>query len=650
MSAVLAAALLLLLVCTGAAALWPRVASVGGALASTALVVVGISAALGDPATLDLGSWLGFGQSGLLVDGMAGVFLALAGVTAAATSCACAELAPGRWLCALNGALTFAVAVVICADSGFEFLLAWELLTVVIYLIAAADRDRAGALTDAYLTAGLAKVGGAALLAAVGLLFAETGTFSLSAWASADLGPGLTSVLFALFLIAFATKLGIVPLQGGLPAGYGAAPRIGAASLSVALAAGFYGLWRFAFDILGPLPVWCGDLLLIVGSISAVAGIVYAITQDDVRRFLGFSTVEHTGIAAIGLGVALLGQSAGNEKLAAAGLLAATLHVVAHGLAKNLALIVMARVEAATGRRTLDPLGGLGSTQPIEAAGFGAAALTLAAIPPLGGFVSEWFTFEALLQGFRMPALLSQLLCALAAAMLALSAGFGLLAFAKLFGFAFLGPRRERLARNLLPAPALSVIGLGGLVVVLGALAPWEIHLLGQGLSGALGFDPSGDAISHPLVLGPVFADFSVLAPTWLAIVLPSFALAAAAIAWAIRRPSSRRTDVWVTGSGADLAAVQYRPSSYSNPIRVVLRGPLGYFSRIEPADDGRGGSRLATGVVLATDQLIYRPLSRIALAAATQVRRLQSGSLSAYLLYILVVLIVALALIPTLN
>ena len=73
-----------------------------------------------------------------------------------------------------------------------------------------------------------------------------------------------------------------------------ASPRLGAAWLSVALAAGFYGLWRFVFDIAGPLPTWCGDATLILGAITAVAGIAYAITQDDLRRFLGYSTVEHT--------------------------------------------------------------------------------------------------------------------------------------------------------------------------------------------------------------------------------------------------------------------------------------------------------------------------------------------------------------------
>jgi hydrogenase-4 component B len=625
------------------------------ALGCIGLVAVGVAAALGTPAVLQLGSWIGFGSSALRADGLAGIFLALTGVTGAAVSLAYLELVPERWLSGLHAVLVAAVAIAIGSDNGFLFLLAWEILTVVIFLLASADRERPGALLAGYLTAGLTKIGGAALLAALALLYARTGSFSLVVWSQADLGGGTTGVLFALFLVAFGTKVGVLPLQGALPAGYGAAPRLGAASLSVALCAGFYGLWRFVFQIAGPLPVWCGDALLVIGPITAAAGILYAITQDDLRRFLGFSTVEHAGIVLIGFGVALLGQSAGNERLAAAGLLAATLHVCAHGIAKTLALIVVDRIGVTTGERGLDSLGGLARPLPVSGAGFGVACLTLAAIPPLGGFVSEWFIFEALLQGFRMPTLLSQLLCALAAAMLALTAGLGLLAFAKLYGFAFLGKARGAFSFSVLREPgpwALGVIPLAIVGLLLGAAAPWEIHWLGGGLEAALGFDPAATAVKHPLTLGPVFPDFSVLAPTWLAIVLPVFAAIAAAIALATRRSGARRAPVWVTGSGADLVAVQYRPSAYSNPIRVVLRGYLGYRSTLVegPADERGPTFELQTRVVLAVERFLYRPLAAAALALAGGVRRTQSGRLSWYILYMLAVLIVILALIPVLR
>lgn len=631
-----------------------RVGSLLSAAACVALAIVGIVAALGGARpTLDLGAWLGFGHSALRADGLAGLFLALAGVTGAAVSLAFAELAPARALAALHGAVLLLVCTAIGADNGFLFFLAWEGLTVCIYLLASADGARPGALAAGYLAGGLTKVGGAALLAAFALLYAKTNSFAISDWSQAapQLPAGTRGVLFALFVVAFGTKVGVLPVQGALPAGYGSSPRAGAATLSVALAAGFYGLWRFVFELLAPAAAWWGEALLIAGSITAVAGILYALMQDDLRRFLGFSTVEHTGIVLMGLGVGLLGQSAGNRTLAAAGLLAATLHVVAHGLAKTLALIATDRVTHATGARGMDRLGGIGTGMRPTAAALGLSTLTLAAMPPLAGFVSEWFTFEALLQGFRLPTLLGRLLCALAAAALALTAGLGVLAFAKLYGFSFLGAPREPGGAAAEPSRSVASLAALGLVVMfLGAAAPWEVHLLGSGLTGLLGFDPAPATISDPLVLGPVFKDFSVLAPTWLAIVLPAYALAAGALARALRGQAARREPVWVTGSGAELARVQYRPSSYSNPIRVVLRGPLGYRTTLREDEARSGAFVLETRVVLAVDRFVYAPLARLALALAARVRRLQSGRLSDYLLYVLAVLIVVLALIPILH
>ncbi len=648
----------------GALALGPLLALSFGrlsALASAAgcvlLVVVGLDAALGGARpVLDLGGWLGFGHSALRADGLAGIFLALTGVAGAATSIAYAELPPGRWLTALGGVLILAVAVAIGAGNAFLFFLAWESLTVCIYLIASADRTNPAELINGYLTAGITKVGGAALLAGFGLLYAHTHSFSLAVWAHASLPAGTRGVAFVLLLVAFGTKIGVVPVQGGLPAGYGAAPRLGAASLSVALSAGFYGLWRFELAILGPLPTWCGDTLLVIGALTAVSGIAYAITRNDLRRFLGYSTIEQAGIVLLGLGVALLGQSAHNPTLEAVGLLAATLQVIAAGLAKTLALIAVDRVEQATGERTLDPLGGLARSAPSAAAAIGLASLTLAAIPPLGGFVSEWFTFEALLQGFRMPTLLSQLLCALAAAALALTAGIGLLAFAKYYSFIFLGPRRKpelQVAPRARGDRHLSLWLPALVILFLGTIAPWEIHAIGSGLHATLGFDPAATTISHPLVLGPVFEHFSVLAPTWLSIVLPAYALLAFGIARAAGGRRVRRAPVWVTGSGAELAAVQYRPGAYSNPMRVVLRGPLGTRTRVtaSAADEEQARSAvLETGMVLAVDRFLYKPLTELALAGNARIRRLQSGRLSTYLLYVMIALILALALIPILR
>jgi hypothetical protein len=223
MTALFAAAMALLVVAVAVSARWSRAGSLVSSAGCAVLAAVGLAAALGtaEP-TLHLGSWLGFGNTDLRADGLAGIFLALAGVTGATVSLAFAEVPPGRWLSALDACILFFVAAAISTDNAFAFFLAWEALTVCIYLLASADTVNAGTLVAGYFTGGLTKVGGAALLAAFGLLYGRTGSFALSDWARAapTLPAGTRDVLFVLFVAAFGTKVGVLPLQGALPTGY----------------------------------------------------------------------------------------------------------------------------------------------------------------------------------------------------------------------------------------------------------------------------------------------------------------------------------------------------------------------------------------------------------------------------------------------
>ena len=106
------------------------------------------------------------------------------------------------------------------SGNAFLFFLAWEAMTVCVYLIAS-TLARAADLLAGYLTGGLAKIGGAALLAAIGLMYAHTHSFSLRSGPTPRCRPAPSGVVFPLFLACFATKIGVLPLQGGLPNGYG---------------------------------------------------------------------------------------------------------------------------------------------------------------------------------------------------------------------------------------------------------------------------------------------------------------------------------------------------------------------------------------------------------------------------------------------
>jgi hydrogenase-4 component B len=654
MSAVLAVGYAGLAAAVLAAAVSARAAAHLAGAACSLVGVVGIATAAGyTHASLSVGSWLGFGQTMLVSDGLAGIFLAATGVIGAAVSLALAQRGASRLVAALHGLILLAICVVIGSDQAFVFLLAWETITLSIYLLGSSDRDRPGALPAGFFAGGMSKLGGAALLAAFGLLYAKTGSFEFAVWThqAPHLG-GVRDAVFLLLVIAFGTKLGLIPFQGPLPPLYAAAPGPSAATISIAFFAGFYGLWRLVFSTLGTPPLWWGELVVSLGALTALVGILYAIAQEEIKRFLAFSSVEHAGIATIGFGVALVGEAAHLPRLAAAGLLAATLQLLMHGVAKALALLAADRVQTATGREEMGPLGGLGRRLPLTATGFGLAVLSLGALPPFGGFVSEWLTFMALLQAFRVNDTIAQLVLALGGAALALTAGIALLAFAKLYGGIFLGRAREQLGRLYKPTrPAPGFLALALVALVLGPIAPWEIRWLGHGLEGLVGSDLVAQAVTFPLVLGPVYKGFSVMSPTWLAAGLPTFALGAFVLVRSLARPRVRRAPVWVSGTAVPVASVQYRPVAYSNPIRVVFSGLYRFKRTVEVRqEDGKEIRVVRTRVVPVFEDYLYRPIAAGSVLVAGRFRRFQSGSLSMYLLYVLAVLLAALALIPALG
>jgi hydrogenase-4 component B len=248
-----------------------------------------------------------------------------------------------------------------------------------------------------------------------------------------------------------------------------------------------YGILRFAFDLLapttGPLPASWGWAVLIVGTTSAVLGVLYALQQHDLKRLLAFHSVENVGIILIGAGLAMLlwrGDGAGTG-LATVALTAALLHTANHAAFKGLLFLGAGSVLCRTHLRNMEELGGLARRMPWTAGLFLLGAVAISALPPLNGFVSEWLTFQALLAGasrFHGPAGLA---IVFSAAMLALTGGLAAACFVKAFGVTFLGRPRTLHAEHASEAPPSMIAGmawLGAACVALGVAPGYAMRLL----------------------------------------------------------------------------------------------------------------------------------------------------------------------------
>jgi hydrogenase-4 component B len=658
-----------------------------GAAGAAVLAVAGGLALGGRAVTLSAAGWLGDplpGQQalGLAADRLSGLFLLMALGAAVPVSVAFASWAAGpgsagaepaatRVLAAGYALALGATAVIVTAQDAFTALFGWEALTAAFYLLAGArrgDADQAGA---ARVTVAFGKVSGAALLVGLLLLAARSHSIALASFAHVPGGAARTTALAAL-VAGFCVKAGLAPFQVWMPRGYPAAPGPARAVMAgVCVNVAFYGLWR-TLALLGRPPGWLAGILLLLGGLSALLGIAHAAVQSRLSRVIAYSSVENTGLIITGFGVALTGASVGDQRLVAIGLLAATLQMVTHTAAKSLLFTAATGIDGTAGSDDLEALRGAGRRAPWSGAGLAVGSLTLAGLPLTTGFVSEWFLLESLMQQFRVTSLDGRLTLALAGAAVALTAGFAGVTFVRIVGMVVLGPRRDGCeVADYTWAGRCAVALLAACPLAIAALTPLEIRVIAAGLSPVVPAGLTMGALKSPWVLQPVFAGFSILSPSWLWIELPVMVGIVGLLAFALsgrRLVRVRRVPAWRSATIGVDGADSYTAFGYANPTRRVLASVLHTRAEVaELAPRGNGAAqpvaepaaghdeetvphlRYDSDVVEVVESWLYRPAARLFAAVVTTAKRLQSGRLDAYLLYMLIALVAVTAVVTAL-
>jgi NADH:ubiquinone oxidoreductase subunit 5 (subunit L)/multisubunit Na+/H+ antiporter MnhA subunit len=330
-------------------------------------------------------------------------------------------------------------------------------------------------------------------------------------------------------------------------------------------------------------------------------------------------------------------------------------------VAKSALFVSLANVEAAEGSDDLDELRGIGRRMRWSGATFGAGALALAGLPPTIGFVSEWFILEALMQQFRVTGLALRLGLAVAAALVALTTGLAALVFLRVLALTFLGKSSPRAARHR----ERGVFNKIGLLILLlacsigAAVSPLEIRFISDGLSPLVPKVVTLGAAKSPWVLQPVFSGFSVLSPTWLWVVLPIAILTVLLLTLLFSRGRLlrvRRVAPWRSASSGVRGASSYTAFGFANPLRHVLANVLGTTKTLSiedgPPESSNDVARIesVTVVVEPVETYLYRPLRRALVSVARVAKRMQSGRLNAYVAYMLVALLAALAVVAAIH
>jgi hydrogenase-4 component B len=634
---------------------WP--VAVLSAAGGAAAVVGGVALLVaGRPATLRLGGSTMVGALVLRATPLAGVFVALLGLVSvgiAAYAPRYHEPGPGTAVYLLVYHLTLlACLTVLVAGTVAVFLVGWESMTLLCYLLVLRRHRRGEVAAGAFWFLALSEVGFVLIVAAFLLLAARTGSMDLATIAARAhaLPGGVRTAGYLLALAGFGFKAGLVPLHVWLPEAHPVAPADGSALLSgLVVKLGVYGIVLFAFDLLGTGPGWWGLLTMGVGAVSAVVGILYALTEREIKRFLAYSTIENVGIVVTAVGAAMTFGAYRHPELAAFLLLAALYHVANHGTYKALLFLEAGVIEHATGTGDMDRLGGLVRRMPRTSVISLVGTLGIAALPPLNGFVSEWLIFQGLFQGFRIPSHLVGILIVVAGATLGLTAGLAVNAFVRAYGIVFLGMPRTHEAANASEAgqPVLGPGLLAAACVALGVGAPLALSALARAVGATTGVDIRPTLLVDKLTVIPAHTDFSAFSPTYLAVYLVAVLAVPIAIYWAGRpNGTSRTVPVWDGGIVAFRPRMQYSAMTFAAPVRVTfdaLYQPAVSLRRASDDPAGRSGPvHYETQVTPLFHTWLYRPVVRAVEKLADLARPIQSGDVNLYLLYVFAAVLVA--------
>ncbi len=563
------------------------ISGAGGMLASLAVILAAMQILHSGPAQSITLPVLHFAAEFSPLNGLLLLAMAVPGLFCSLYACAWLNGVNQRkrartgLLCNLLLAALTAAAI---SANGAGLILMMELAALCAYFLIVQTDDvksrRAG--LNQFLSG---RLGTLCLILAFALLHHASGSVNFDVLRHTEFTPGVKSLAFLLSLLGFGLYAGIIPLHGWVPQSHSSAPAQAAALFSSALMKiGIMGVIKVGLDLLGAPPLWWGLMVLLLAILTAFIGGLYALMEHDIRRLLAYHTLENVGIILLGVGGAMVGVALNLPVLASLALLAGLFHLFNHGLFKTALFLGAGEIEMQTGIKDMEKLGGMARLMPWTAVAMLIALMSMAALPPLNGFASEWLLYQSLFQLSGSHVFIARLLGPLLAVGLALTGALALMCIAKVFGVTFLGAPRSQAAADATPAPlpmTLASLLLALLCVIFGVASPWLI--------------PHFSAVAASVLNAPLmpFAGQGAAMTATSAVSAPMIALlllAMPVLPWLIasllrgqRLPNRLRGDAWACGYGHSPDMV-VTATGFAQPLRVMFAPLYRLRQRATPA------------------------------------------------------------------
>jgi hydrogenase-4 component B len=658
--------------------------------------------ATGQTPEIPLWNLEGFGPLSLRLDALSSIFLFITGLVYLPASLFVRHQLqsrfngryPARRFGVLHFALMGSVVAILSAHDAYSFLISWECMSILCYFLVNFEQRQGTDTRAGYIMLAMSEAGFLCIVVAFLIVGRTAPDFSFSALAAAaeQLSSGAIWGVFLLGFLGFGVKAGLVPVNFWLPRCYTAAPAAFVPVLAgVTLNLGFYGILRLNADLAPSHGLGTGLFALVIGSVTALVGILYATTENDMKTMLAHSSIENAGIIVAGIGASMVFRASGFAVAAAIALTAALYHTVNHSIYKTLLFQGAGEIEAATGTRQMDSLGGLARMFPGLSVVFLVGCLSISALPPFNGFVSEWLTLQSLLRSAILPSAIVKISFALCGAALALTAALAVTCFVKTYAMSFLGLKRgewESPSNQAFKPLNFSSIYLAVACLLLGVLPTFVIPALDRAVEPMIGASataslvpPFFTATQSNQQLPPAFLeDFhnlgaqtgAKLLPGRGLVVLvrgseqnpvvfamsPSYGIVALALllfaTWffvtrSTRKRSTARKELWAGGIPRLLPEMTYTATGFSNPVRVVFQAIF----RPNIIEDTRQtvGVHFRTAIhrrrdeTHLVDRLFFHPIGDSVIWFAKLLAGMHHGRLNAYVAYVLGFLLILLVL-----
>ncbi|AJC11530.1 hydrogenase 4 subunit B [Berryella intestinalis] len=541
---------------------------------------------------------------------------------------------------------------VICVDNAFWFLVFFELMSLTSYFLVVIEQNESS-IKGGFLYLIMAHVGFFLIMIAFFVMYGITGSFEFESFRHTAFSPAIASLVFVLCFVGFGCKAGMVPFHSWLPQAHPAAPSNVSALMSGGMIKiGVFGMVKVGLDMLQSCNVelWWGVLVLVFGAVSSVLGVVYALNEHDIKRLLAYHSVENIGIILLGVGTGFIGLAVGNTPVAVLGFLAGFYHLLNHAMFKGLLFLGAGSVLYSTGTRNMEAMGGLARVMPVTALCFLIGSLAISAIPPLNGFVSEWFTYQSMITvAFEGDAVVKAF-AAFGAVSLAITGALAVTCFVKAYGVTFLSAPRSAVAAEAKEVPGpmrFGMILIAAICVFLGVGAPAVAPVM-QNAAAAMVKASSASVVSGASMVNATTE--GVVSTPLIAVLL----IGAVALAWGLRSALSSsqagvREDPWACGYQPN-AHMPVIATSFASQVDMVL-GPL-YRIRtacasLAPRFVSAFGKTVEGTKVAETlgDRYIVDTAARFVDWVSAKVQRIEGGDFRSYILYIVVALVALLAL-----